>query len=83
MNPFIRDATPEDALAVSELVHASFRAHIATGWEPVAREMLLANTSAEKLAVRISESVIVLVHEEAGSILGVILLPRPTQDRGT
>jgi GNAT superfamily N-acetyltransferase len=74
----IRDATPEDAAAVSELVHASFRAHVAADWEMVAQETLLTDTSAEKLAARIAESVIVLVHEEAGAILGVIQLPRPT-----
>jgi GNAT superfamily N-acetyltransferase len=78
MNPSIRDATPDDAQTISELVHASFRAHVAAGWEPAAQETLLTDTSAEKLAARIAESVIVLVHEEAGSILGVILLPRPT-----
>lgn len=77
MNPLIRDATPEDAPAVSELVHASFRAHVAADWESVAQESLLTDTSTEKLAARIAESVIVLVHEDAGSILGVILLLRP------
>lgn len=78
MNSPIRDATPEDAQAVSELVHASFRAHVAADWEPVAQDALLRDTSAEKLAARIAESVVVLVHEEANGLLGVILMPRPT-----
>jgi len=78
MNSLIRDATLEDAPALSELVHASFRTYVASDWEPIAQESLLTDTSAEKLAARIAESVVVLVHEEAGSILGVILLPRPT-----
>lgn len=74
----IREATPEDASAVSELVHASFRAHVAADWESVAQESLITDTSAEKLAARIAEAVIVLVYEEAGCILGVILMPNPT-----
>ena len=77
MHPSIRDASPEDAPAVLQLVHASFRAHVASDWDPVAQESLLKDTSAEKLAVRIAESVIVLVFEDAGCMLGVILLPRP------
>ena len=78
MSPIVRDAHPEDATAVSELVQSSFRAYVAPDWEPVAQESLLADTSAEKLAARMAESAIVLVHEDAGQILGVILLPRPT-----
>jgi GNAT superfamily N-acetyltransferase len=78
MNPLIRDASSEDSTAISELVRSSFSAHVAPFWEPIAQEALLAETSAERLASRIVESVIVLVHEEAGSILGVILLPRPS-----
>lgn len=78
MNSAVRDASPEDAAAVSALVHASFRTHVAADWDPVAQESLLADTSSEKLASRIAESAIVLVHEEEGNILGVILLPRPT-----
>lgn len=78
MNAVVRDAGPEDAAAVSALVQSSFRAHVAPDWEPVAQESLLADTSAEKLAARIAESVIVLVCEEGEHLLGVILLPRPT-----
>lgn len=78
MDQPVRDARPEDAPAISSLVHASFLAHVAPDWEAVAKETLLRDTSAEKLAARIAESVIVLVYEEAGTILGVILLPRPT-----
>ena len=74
----VRDATFEDAPAVSALVHASFQAHVAADWEPVARESLLANTSVEKLAARFAESIIVMVYEDGSSILGVILMPRPT-----
>ena len=78
MPPPIREAIPEDALPVSELVHSSFGKYVAPDWEQVACETLLAETSAEKLAVRIAESPIALVCEELGSIRGVILLPRPT-----
>jgi GNAT superfamily N-acetyltransferase len=78
MHPSVRNATPEDATAISELVHKSFRAHVASDWDPIAHDSLLNDTSAEKLAVRIAESAVVLVFEDAGRILGVILLPRPT-----
>ena len=78
LNARIRDGSPEDAAAVSELVRSSFGAYVAADWAPGAQLSLLADTSAEKLATRIAESVIVLVHEERGCILGVILLPRPT-----
>ena len=78
MTALIRDASPDDASAVSAVVQSSFRAHVAPAWEPVAQDSLLADTSAEKLAARIAESAIVLVYEEEGRILGVILLPRPT-----
>ena len=77
MKTTTRDATVEDAPAISELVQASFLVHIAPDWEPVAQESFLAETSVEKLAARIAESSIVLVHEEAERIVGVILLPHP------
>jgi hypothetical protein len=77
MHHSIRDARPEDAAAVSALVHASFRSHVAADWEPIAQESLLADTSTGKLAARIAESVIVLVCEDHERMLGVILLPRP------
>ena len=77
MNAFIRDASAEDATAISDVVRASFILHVAPDWEPAAQETLLAETSAEKLSVRITESVVVLVHEEEARLLGVILLPRP------
>lgn len=78
LDPRIRDASPQDAAAVSALVHASFEAHIAADWEPAAGESLIADTSAEKMAVLIAASSIALVHDEGGAILGVIVLPRPT-----
>ena len=77
MNAITREATVEDAPAISELVQASFQAHIAPDWEPVAQDSFLAETSAEKLVARIAESAIVLVHEEVERIVGVILLPHP------
>jgi GNAT superfamily N-acetyltransferase len=73
-----RDATREDAAAISALVQSSFRAFVAPDWEPGACESLLADTSTEKLAVRIAESALTLVHENNDQILGVILLARPT-----
>ena len=77
MNTNIRDATSDDASAISVLVQSSFKKFVAPDWEPTAQESLLTDTSAEKLAARVSESSIVLVHEEQAQILGVILLPRP------
>ena len=77
MNTMIRDATPEDASAMSTLVQSSFKTYVAQDWEPIAQESLLTETTAEKLAARISESSIALVHEENEELLGVILLPRP------
>ncbi len=78
MSPNIREARPNDAAAISQLVQSSFGAYVAPDWEPTAQEMLLADTSAEKLAARMAESVVVLVYEEGTIMLGVILLPRPT-----
>jgi len=74
----VRDATPEDAPVVSASVHASFREYIARDWEACACENLLRETTAEKLAAKISESIIVFLHEERGQVLGMILLPRPS-----
>lgn len=74
----VRDATPEDAPAVSALVHASFRAYIAPDWAPEAGESLIAETSADKLAVRLAEAVVALLVEDQGRVLGVIVMPRPT-----
>lgn len=74
----VRDATPEDAPAVSALIHASFRAYIAADWQPEAGENLITETSADKLAARLAEAVVALLLEDEGRVLGVIVMPRPT-----
>jgi predicted N-acetyltransferase YhbS len=78
MNPHIRDAAPSDALAISELVQASFRAHVGPDWGAEARETFVRETTSEKLSTRIVEATYAAVYEEDGHIVGVILLPRPT-----
>ena len=74
----VRDATPEDAAAISALVHASFRQYIAPDWEAQAGENLIAETTADKLAARLAEAVVALLLEDEGRVLGVIVMPRPT-----
>ena len=76
MNASIRDVDPADAKVISALVRTSFQEHVASDWSAAAQDCLLADTSAERLAAPIAESPIVLVHELAAGMLGVILLPR-------
>ena len=78
MNTNVRQASPDDASAISELVQASFMEHVAPDWEPAAQQDFLRETSAEKLAARIAEASLVVVYEDEGQIRGVISLPRPT-----
>jgi GNAT superfamily N-acetyltransferase len=77
MNPRIRLAQPDDACAISELVQASFRAHIAADWQAEAQDSFLGETTAEKLAAPIADATFAAVYEEDGRIVAVILLPRP------
>jgi len=77
MNPRIRTAQLADAPAISELVQASFRVHIAPDWQTEAQETFLSETTAEKLTAPITEATFAAVYEDDGHILGVILLPRP------
>lgn len=78
MNPNLRQASVDDAVAISNLVQAGFIEHVAPDWELCARRDFLNDTSAEKLAARIAEATFVAVYEDDGQILGVISLPRPT-----
>lgn len=77
MNPRIRMARLDDAPAISKLVQASFRAHVASDWEAQAQATFLSETTAEKLAAAIAEATFAAVYEEDGHIVAVILLPRP------
>lgn len=77
MNPRIRMARLDDAPAISELVQASFRAHIASAWQAQAQHTFLSETTAEKLATPIAEATFAAVYEEDGHVVAVILLPRP------
>lgn len=77
MAPGIRKAQLDDAPAISELVQASFRAHIAADWQAQAQDAFLGETTAEKLAGPIAEATFAAVYEEDGRIVAVILLPRP------
>ena len=77
MNPRIRMAQLNDALAISELVQASFRAHIAPDWQAEAQDSFLRETTAEKLSAPIAKATFAAVYEEDGHIVAVILLPRP------
>jgi len=74
----LREATANDASAISELVQAGFIEHVAPDWEPSAQRSFIEETEAEKLAPRISEAAVCLLCEQSGQVLGVILLPRPT-----
>jgi GNAT superfamily N-acetyltransferase len=78
MNSILRQASVDDAVAISNLVQAGFIEHVAPDWELGARRDFLNDTSAEKLAARIAEATFVEVYEDDGQILGVISLPRPT-----
>ena len=78
MNSHVRQAEPDDALAISSLVQACFIEHVAPDWESSAQQEFLRDTTAEKLAARIAESALVELYEDKGQILGVLLLPRPT-----
>jgi GNAT superfamily N-acetyltransferase len=78
MNTNLRQAHPADALAIAELVRAAFVEHIAPDWEPSAQRDFLDETGADKLAPRIGAAAVCLVCEQAGQIVGVIFLPRPT-----
>ena len=53
-------------------------AHVAPDWEQSAQQDFLRDTTAEKLAARLSEATFVAVYEDGGQILGVIAMPRPT-----
>src|SRR3982751_556879 len=74
----LRDASADDASAISELVKATFIEHIARDWEALAQRSFLAETGAEQLALRISEATVCLVSEQGGQLARVVLLPRPT-----
>lgn len=78
MNIHLRVASPDDASAISAVVQAGFRMHVAPDWELSARQDFLDETTAEKLAARITEVDFAAVYEEGGQILGVILMPRPS-----
>jgi GNAT superfamily N-acetyltransferase len=69
-------AQVDDAPAISALVQASFRAHIAPDWQAEAQESFLSETTAEKLVAPIAQATFAAVCEEGGHIVGVILLPR-------
>jgi GNAT superfamily N-acetyltransferase len=73
----IRMAQPDDAAAISGLVQAGFRAHIAPDWQADAQDAFLAETTAEKLRAPIGEAIFAAVYEDGGHVVGVILLPRP------
>jgi len=74
----LREATAEDATAISALVQAGFIAHIASDWEPSAQRSFLEDTGADRLAPLIAEATVCLVCESRGRLIGVIFLPRPT-----
>ncbi|MEP7301445.1 MAG: GNAT family N-acetyltransferase [Caldimonas sp.] len=78
MNTPLRQASPDDAPAISKLVQAGFMERVAPDWEASARQDFLSGTAAEELAARIAEATLVAVYEDEGQILGVISLPRPT-----
>jgi len=77
MNTHLREASPDDASSISELVQASFVLHVAPDWERSAQEAFLRDTTAEKLSGPIAAATFVAVYEDEGQILGVISLPRP------
>jgi len=78
MSTHLRQATDDDALAISELVQAGFTAHIAPDWDLSAQREFIAQTEAEKLASKLLEAALCLVCERDAVLVGVIFLPRPT-----
>ena len=77
MNAHVRRALAVDAPEISDLVRASFLAHIAADWQPEAQVSFVAETTAEKLVTPIAQATFAAVYEESSRIVGVILLPRP------
>jgi GNAT superfamily N-acetyltransferase len=78
MSMHLRHATADDASAISELVQAGFMEHIAPDWEQFAQRSFLEDTTADKLAPKLSEAAFCQVCEQGGEVLGVIFMPRPT-----
>lgn len=78
MDMHLREATADDALAISELIQAAFIKHIAPDWELSAQRDFLEETRTEKLDSRISEAALCLVCEHSTKVVGVIFMPRPT-----
>ncbi|MCE9660692.1 MAG: GNAT family N-acetyltransferase [Burkholderiales bacterium] len=74
----LRHANARDASAISALVQAGFVEHIASDWEPSARQSFIEDTSAEKLAPKLAEAAICIAAVQGDQVLGVIFLPRPT-----
>ncbi len=73
----LRHATVADAPAISGLVCASFRQHIAQDWEPQAQQHFYEENQAERLVPKIAAASLCLVCEQDTELLGVIFLPRP------
>jgi GNAT superfamily N-acetyltransferase len=78
MKTQLRQATPDDAQAISELVQAAFAKHVAPDWEPRAIEHFLVETSADKISAVVAGATYVAICEDQYEVLGVIVLPRPT-----
>jgi GNAT superfamily N-acetyltransferase len=77
MNTRVRQAHPDDAPAISDLVQAGFVKHVAPDWESSAINGFLRDTTSEKLAPILAEAALVLVCEGQDQMLGVIALPKP------
>jgi GNAT superfamily N-acetyltransferase len=78
MQPTVVVATEDHAQIVSEIVRASFDHFVAPDWQPEARDVFFAETSAEKLRLAISSSTYAALAETSDGFAGFILMARPS-----
>ena len=77
MQTTLRRASQADAMAVSELIHASFSALAAADWGESAGTTFLAETAPDALAAAIASSALTLVASTADRPVGLLLMPSP------
>ena len=78
MNTEVRVATQQDVEACSSLVRLSFGELCSHAWSAEATQKLYEEVSATTLATKVAEAACALVAHEAESIVGFLLLPRPS-----
>lgn len=77
MQTTLREASPADADAVSELIHTSFSVLAAADWSESARATFLAESAPSPLAAGIASSVLSLIANFEARPVGFLLMPSP------